>query len=74
LVHDLEDADVLSSVRLVLEAKRHLVRLARGGLLAPEQYDVWIDRVDQDAGAFTLRDLTRDLCESSLMPAVVTPR
>ena len=59
---------------LVLEAKRSLIRLARDGSLKPEQYNVCMDRIDEDTAAFALRDLTLDLCASNLVPAVSTPR
>ena len=42
-------ADLLSSVLLVLEAKRALVRLAREGTLKAEQYKTCLERVDEDA-------------------------
>lgn len=67
-------AELLSSVLLVLEAKRNLVRLAREGTLKPEQYRACMNRVDADADLFVLRDLTLDLCSSNLLPAVATPR
>lgn len=69
-----EGADLLSSVLLVLESKRNLVRLARTGALEPEQYKTVLDRVEQDMQIFTLRDLTLDLCRSVALPAVATPR
>ncbi len=68
------DAELLSSVLLVLEARRNLIRLAREGSLRPEQYKTCIDRVEQDTELFLLRDLTLDLCESTMLPAVATPR
>jgi hypothetical protein len=67
-------AELLSSVLLVLEATRTLVRLAREGALNPERYSVCVDRVERDTGLFMLRDLTLDLCQSTALPAVVTPR
>lgn len=67
-------AELLSSVLLVLETRRNLVRLAREGALTPAQYKTCIERVDEDQELFALRDLTLDLCASNLMPAVATPR
>jgi hypothetical protein len=67
-------ADVLSSVLLVLEAKRNLIRLAREGTLNLDQYKTCVDRLDQDTSLFVLRDLTLDLCQSPIVPAVTTPR
>jgi len=67
-------AELLSSVLLVLEARRNLIRLAREGTLAAAQYKACMDRVEQDVELFVLRDLTLDLCASNLVPAVTTPR
>ena len=74
LSRDTAGAELLSSVLLVLEAKRNLVRLARAGALTPEQYKTCMDRVDDDTQVFMLRDLTLDLCASNLLPAIATPR
>ena len=69
-----DGAELLSSVILILEARRNLIRLAREGTLKPEQYKICIDRVEQDTSLLVLRDLTLDLCQSNLLPAVTTPR
>ncbi len=71
---DSEGAEVLSSVLLILEARRNLIRLAREGTLSPAHYATCIERVERDADIFVLRDLTLDLCQSSVLPAIVTPR
>jgi len=67
-------AELLSSVLLLLETRRNLIRLTRAGLLTPESYKVCLDRVEADVQFFVLRDLTRDLCDTTIMPAVTTPR
>lgn len=67
-------AELLSSVLLVLEARRNLIRLAREGTLRPEQYKACMDRLDEDTDLFVLRDVTLDLCKSNILPAVATPR
>ena len=67
-------AELLSSVLLVLEARRNLIRLAREGVLDARQYEVCMNRVAADTDQFVLRDLTLDLCSSNLVPAVATPR
>ena len=67
-------AERLSSVLLVLETRRNLVRLAREGALTAGQYKACLDRMGQDKELFRLRDFTLDLCESALMPAIATPR
>jgi hypothetical protein len=58
----------------VLETRRNVVRLARDGTLTAEQCTACLHRMDQDAESFILRDLTLDLCQSSVMPVVSTPR
>jgi hypothetical protein len=50
-------AELLSSVLLVLEARRNLIRLAREGTLRPDQYTIFMERVEQDTELFLLRDL-----------------
>lgn len=67
-------AELLSSVLLVLETRRNLARLAREGALTPAQYTTCRDRAEEDQKLFVLRDLTLDLCESNLLPAIATPR
>jgi hypothetical protein len=67
-------AELLSSVVLVLEVRRNLVRLARDGALTQAQFKACLDRVEDDQQLFVLRDLTLDLCELNLMPAIATPR
>jgi hypothetical protein len=74
LSRETEAAELLSSVLLVLEAKRNLIRLAREGTLAGKQYKTAIDRLYQDVVRFSLRDVTLELCQSIMMPAVATPR
>lgn len=67
-------AELLSSVLLVLETRRNLARLAREGALTPAQYTTCRDRAEEDQKLFILRDLTLDICESNLLPAIATPR
>lgn len=74
LSKETDGAELLSSVILVLEARRNLIRLARERVLKPEQYKSCIERVEHDTSFFVLRDLTLDLCQSNLLPAVTTPR
>ena len=67
-------AQLLSSVLLVLETRRNLVRLTREGRLQAEQYKTAIEQLEQDMSLFALRDLTLDLCRSNTLPAIATPR
>ena len=74
LSKETDAAELLSSVLLVLEARRNLIRLARDGILTPERFKRCLDRLEQDTSLFVLRDLTLDLCQSNVLPAVSTPR
>jgi hypothetical protein len=67
-------AELLASVLLVLEARRNLIRLAREGTLKSAAYKTCVDRLEEDAKFFVFRDLTVDLCQSIVVPAVATPR
>jgi len=67
-------AELLSSVLLVLETRRNLVRLARDGALTAAQFKTCMEQAEEDQQLFVLRDLTLDLCESNLVPAIATPR
>jgi hypothetical protein len=69
-----DGADLLSSVLLMLEARRNLIRLTREGTLTLEKYQTCMARLEMDTGRFVFRDLTLDLCESNTVPAVATPR
>jgi hypothetical protein len=67
-------AELMSSVILVLEVRRNLVRLARESRLSSDQYKACIERLEQDVESFVLRDVTLDLCRTGTLPAVSTPR
>lgn len=74
LAKETAGAELLSSVLLVLEARRNLIRLAREGTLGPEEFQQCMARVEGDRSLLELRNLTPDLCSASPMPAVATPR
>jgi hypothetical protein len=74
LVDRLAGGQLLSSVLLVLETNRNLVRLAREGSLPVERLKECLDRVLVDTERFLLRDLTLDLCSGWALPVVSTPR
>jgi len=71
---ELAGRKVVSSVLLVLEATRNLIRLSREGVLPPEELQACLARIDEDCQRFSLRDLTLDLCYGTRMPVVTTPR
>jgi len=62
LIQETTGAELLSSVLLILEAKRNLVRLTRDGVLQPDQYKECLARIEADADFFLLSDLTLDIC------------
>jgi hypothetical protein len=74
LQRELAGAELLSSVLLVLESRRNLVRLSREGLLTPAEYQDCASALERDMQQFLLRDLTLDLCGSRIMPLVSIPR
>ncbi|MFQ5844631.1 MAG: hypothetical protein ACE5JG_06530 [Planctomycetota bacterium] len=71
---ELSAGRLLSSVLLVLEANRNLIRLSREGWIRPDELQACLARLDEDREHFLLRDLTLDLCRTSTMPVVSTPR
>jgi len=74
LTKELAGAELVSSVLLVLESTRNLVRLSRDKLLSPAELQACLERLDQDRELFALRDLTLDLATGTTMPVVTTPR
>lgn len=74
LIAEVDGSELLSSVLLVLEARRNLIRLAREAVLRADLYKTCMERLETDMSAFVLRDLTLDLCVSNLLPAILTPR
>lgn len=73
LEQELQRSQVLSSVLLVLEANRNLIRLSREGLIQPRTLQECLERIERDFDQFLLRDLTLDLCTGRVIPLVSTP-
>jgi PIN domain nuclease of toxin-antitoxin system len=71
---ELSGAGLVSSVLLVLEVTRNLVRLSREGSIAPSEFHECMVRMNDDMEQFILRDLTFDLCSNRSMPVISTPR
>lgn len=67
-------AAVFSSVLLVAETRRALVRLSREGTLSMPSYVTLVRQVDADCATFALAPVGHDLCASTVMPTVATPR
>ena len=74
LAAEIDGEELLSSVLLVLEANRNLIRLARLGHITAADLTHCLDRIAQDLQILLLRDLTLDLCVGRAMPTVSTPR
>jgi hypothetical protein len=74
LLRETAGAELLSSVILVLETVRNLVRLSREGILTTTDFQNCISALNNDTGQFLFRDLSLDLCSSMTMPVVSTPR
>ncbi len=74
LEKEFADSQLLSSVLLVLEASRNLIRLSRERLISVSDCQNCLTRLDEDIEHFLLRDLTLDLCRRGTTPAISTPR
>jgi hypothetical protein len=74
LLKEMRHAELLSSVVLVLEARRNLIRLSRERILTKADFQNCVSALNSDMQQFLLRDLTLDLCGSMTMPVVSTPR
>lgn len=66
-------SEILSSVLLVIETTRSLVRLSREQVLSSAELQDALARLEKDSESFQLRDLTLDLCTGLTMPVVSTP-
>ncbi len=74
LRRELRGGILLSSVLLVLESGRNLVRLSRDGLLTPAEFHKCMSMLADDVEQFMLRELSFGLCAARTMPAVSVPR
>jgi hypothetical protein len=74
LRRELSGAELVSSVLLVLEARRNLVRLSRENYLSSAEFHTCMSTLENDLQVFLLRDFTLDLCGIRSIPAVSTPR
>ena len=74
LLQQIASGQLLSSVLLVLEVKRNLVRLSRQGSISAGTLSDALDRLHRDLELFALRDLSLDLCVDLRLPIVSTPR
>src|SRR5438093_13611472 len=70
---EIAGAELYSSVLLVLETSRSLIRLSREKVLSSVELQEALARLEKDMESFQLRDLTMDLCVGRTMPVVSSP-
>lgn len=70
----LADKPLCSSTLLILEAERNLIRMNRQGLLEANGCTVAMAKLKEDAELFFLKDLSLELCLTSLFPPIQIPR
>jgi hypothetical protein len=71
---ELMRSELLSSVLLIAEARRTLVRLSREHVLDDEEFASCCKQIDEDLETFELRSVTLDLCPITVFPVASTPR
>lgn len=72
--HKMKNRALGSSVLLLAETHRNVVRLSREKILGPKDILRVQDRLDHDINAFALKDVSLDLCGPSPFPPIHTPR
>ncbi|MBI2336934.1 MAG: PIN domain-containing protein [Deltaproteobacteria bacterium] len=65
---------VCSSILLLLEAERNLVRLSREKKLRPDEYANSMVQLKEDRELFLLKDVSVELCLTNLFPPVQIPK
>lgn len=63
-----------SSIFLLIESERNLVRLSREGILSEKDYDKSIRQLKEDQALFLFKEVTMDLCLTGQFPPIRTPR
>jgi hypothetical protein len=63
-----------SSVLLLIEAERNLVRFSREKVLSDEEYGRAMDRLKKDGEHFLLKELSLDICLTGVFPPVRIPK
>ena len=70
----LRDKMACSSILLLIETERNLVRLAREKNISPKNHAVALNQLKEDRELMILRDMNIDLCLTGEFPAVYTPK
>ncbi len=63
-----------SSVILLLEAQRNILRLSREKKISAKEFDLASQQAEENMEKFILRGIDFDLCSSKVFPLVSTPR
>ncbi|MBI4209796.1 MAG: hypothetical protein HY538_08870 [Deltaproteobacteria bacterium] len=70
----LNKKSLCSSVLLVIEAERNLVRFSREKILSDEEYRRAMDCLEKDGEHFLLKELSLDICLTGIFPPVRIPK
>lgn len=65
---------VCSSMLLVIETERNLVRLSRESILDADDFQTALKKLKGDVRKFVLKDVSMDLCLTGVFPPVQIPR
>lgn len=65
---------ICSSILLLLEAERNLVRMSREGKLSMNEYTKTMERLKEDTDTFILKEVDLDIVQLCRFPAVSLPK
>jgi len=74
IVKNVRSKIICSSVLLVAETERNIVRMARAKIISQKTYEKVQRKLARDIDQFITRDLTSDICLSGQFPAIKTPK
>lgn len=74
LIAEFRGAQLVSSVLLVIEAHRNLVRLAREGQIDADQLQQALEQLDRDLELMELQDVDMAFTRDRTMPVLTTPK
>lgn len=69
-----KEVSLCSSTLLLLESERNLVRMSREKVISSSEYEIAYDKLLEDREFLILKDLTDEICLTSMFPPVQTPR
>lgn len=65
---------ICSSILLVIETERNLVRLSRENILGTDDFQMALKKLKVDVHKFVLKDVAMDVCLTGTFPPVQIPR